>query len=75
MAAWDAEEGDDLHITSIIDLKLAGWYPEYWEFVKALNTADTKGALADWCEYLPAAMIGSWPMEFSLDLLIGRRLG
>lgn len=75
MVTWDAEEGGDLHITSIIDWELAGWYPEHWEFVKALNTAGPKGALADWCEYLPTAAIGSWPMEFSLDLLLGRWLG
>ena len=25
----------DGHITGIIDWELGGWYPEYWEFVKA----------------------------------------
>ncbi|KAF5121146.1 hypothetical protein E5D57_013482 [Metarhizium anisopliae] len=75
MVDWDTEEGDNLHITAIIDWELAGWYPEYWEFVKALHTVDTKGSLADWNEYLPTAAIGSWPTEFSLDLLIGRWLG
>ncbi|KID95611.1 phosphotransferase enzyme family protein, partial [Metarhizium majus ARSEF 297] len=70
MVEWDTEEGGSLHITAIINWELAGWYPEYWEFVKALHTVDTKGALADWYEYLPTAAIGSWPTEFSLDLLI-----
>jgi aminoglycoside phosphotransferase (APT) family kinase protein len=26
----------DGHVAGIIDRELAGWYPEYWEFVKAL---------------------------------------
>jgi thiamine kinase-like enzyme len=25
----------DGHVAAIIDWELAGWYPEYWEFVKA----------------------------------------
>lgn len=28
----------DIRITSILDWEMSGWYPEYWEFVKALNT-------------------------------------
>ncbi|EFZ02052.1 Protein kinase-like domain protein [Metarhizium robertsii ARSEF 23] len=75
MVEWDTEEGGTLHITAIIDWEPAGWYPEHWEFVKALHTVDIKGALADWYQYLPTAAIGSWPTEFSLDLLIGRWLG
>ncbi|KAK2598485.1 hypothetical protein N8I77_011898 [Diaporthe amygdali] len=64
-----------IKVTSILDWEMAGWYPEYWEFVKALNTADVRGPLADWSDYLPTEAIGQWPLEYSLDLLISRWLG
>jgi thiamine kinase-like enzyme len=35
----------DGHIAAIIDWQYAGWYPEYWEFVKALKTANWR---IDW---------------------------
>lgn len=64
-----------IRITSILDWEMAGWYPEYWEFVKALQTAESRGSLADWCDYLPTEAIGQWPTEYSIDLLISRWLG
>ena len=71
-----AEQTDKrIRITSLIDWDLGGWYPEYWEFVKALATLDLRSPLADWCDYLPVEAIGSWPVEFSLDCLIGRWFG
>ncbi|ROV98069.1 hypothetical protein VMCG_06990 [Cytospora schulzeri] len=66
---------DSIQITSLIDWEMSGWYPEYWEFVKALNTVDLRGPLADWCDYLPTEAIGKWPIEYSMDLLISRWLG
>lgn len=66
---------DSIRITSLIDWEMGGWYPDYWEFVKALNTIDLRGPLADWCDYLPTEAIGKWPMEYSMDLLISRWLG
>lgn len=72
----DWEEGrKDIKITSILDWEMAGWYPEYWEFVKALATADERGPLRDWCDYLPTEAIGQWPTEYSIDLLISRWIG
>ncbi|KAI2470470.1 hypothetical protein F4781DRAFT_441777 [Annulohypoxylon bovei var. microspora] len=70
-------EGEEkrVRVAGIIDWALSGWYPEYWEHVKALSTIDTRGSLADWYEYLPTEAIGEWPVEFSVDLLISRWLG
>ncbi|QPC72259.1 hypothetical protein HYE68_003011 [Fusarium pseudograminearum] len=81
MVRWDshtevtAESEKCIRITSLIDWEVAGWYPAYWEFVKALSTVPQRGPLADWCDYLPTEAIGSWPKEFAMDLLISRWLG
>lgn len=81
MVRWDPEMGHVpqeercLRVVSLIDWERSGWYPEYWEFVKALNTDDKRGPLADWCDYLPTEAIGQWPYEFSIDLLLSRWLG
>ncbi len=62
-------------VTSILDWEMAGWYPAYWEFVKALCNASPRGPLADWPEYLPTDTIGTWPVEYALDSLLSRWLG
>ncbi|EPE05261.1 phosphotransferase family protein [Ophiostoma piceae UAMH 11346] len=62
-------------VTSILDWEMAGWYPSYWEFVKAICNAAPRGPLGDWPEYLPTDAIGTWPVECALDSLIGRWLG
>lgn len=77
----EKDEDDDgmsvraIEITSILDWEMAGWYPEYWEFVKALQTVESRGPLSDWYDYLPIEAIGQWPSEYSIDLLISRWLG
>ncbi|KAL2194284.1 hypothetical protein P885DRAFT_71594 [Corynascus similis CBS 632.67] len=69
MVRWepDREESDApskgteckrIRITALIDWELSGWYPEYWEFVKALSTINPRGKLVDWFEYLPTEAIG-----------------
>jgi hypothetical protein len=81
MVHWqpNAEDGsggrEPIRVTSLIDWELGGWYPEHWEFVRALATVGMRGPLADWCDFLPTEAIGSWPVEFSMDLLISRWLG
>ncbi|KAK6814169.1 hypothetical protein RU639_010108 [Aspergillus parasiticus] len=39
----------DGNVTGIIDWELSGWYPEYWEFAKALNIWRWQN---DWGDYL-----------------------
>ena len=81
MVSWeDGGEGgvaaaENVRVTTIIDWEFAGWYPEYWEFVKALNTVTTRGPLRDWIEYLPTDTIGTYPVEYALDCLLDRWLG
>ncbi|KAJ5092149.1 hypothetical protein NUU61_007019 [Penicillium alfredii] len=58
-------------ITAILDWEMCGWYPEYWEYVKALNTITPGGDLGDWWAYLPQK-IGVWPREHAVDLMLSR---
>lgn len=43
----------DGSITGIIDWEFSGWYPEYWEFAKALYVWRWQN---DWVDYLPKAL-------------------
>ncbi|PYH63730.1 uncharacterized protein BO88DRAFT_430108 [Aspergillus vadensis CBS 113365] len=56
-------------ITGIIDWETCGWYPEYWEYLKALNTIFPGCNCEDWWEYLPKT-IGIWPKEHAVDLML-----
>lgn len=58
-------------ITGILDWEMCGWYPEYWEYVKALNTITPGSDLGDWWAYLPQK-IGIWPREHAVDLMLSR---
>ncbi|KAJ5470629.1 hypothetical protein N7530_007986 [Penicillium desertorum] len=58
-------------ITEILDWEMCGWYPEYWEYVKALNTITPGSDLDDWWAYLPEK-IGIWPREHAIDLMLSR---
>lgn len=40
-------------ITGILDWELSGWYPEYWEFAKALYVWRWQN---DWVDYLTRAL-------------------
>jgi hypothetical protein len=65
---------NDIKITCIIDWEVCGWYPSYWEYVKALNTITAKQGTLDWYRYLPTDDIGTFGQEFAVDQLIDRRL-
>ncbi|RAH58862.1 hypothetical protein BO85DRAFT_511198 [Aspergillus piperis CBS 112811] len=58
-------------ITGIIDWEMCGWYPEYWEYLKALNTIFPGCDCEDWWEYLPTT-IGVWPKEHAVDLMLDK---
>lgn len=58
-------------ITAILDWEMCGWYPEYWEYVKALNTITPGGDLSDRWAYLPPK-IGVWPRAHAVDLMLSR---
>lgn len=54
---------EDTVITGIIDWECAGWYPEYWEYVKALTSV---GPVVDWWRYL-TTIIDPWYAEWAID--------
>lgn len=43
----------DFQVTQAFATGICGWYPEYWEYVKALNTITIGGDSSDWWSYLP----------------------
>lgn len=66
----DDVTGKHVKVIAVIDWDKSGWYPEYWEFAKALHTIGARrDPMQDWWQYLPPS-IGVWPMEYSLDRMI-----
>ncbi|PGH33152.1 hypothetical protein GX50_04060 [[Emmonsia] crescens] len=59
----------DWRVTCLVNWQRGGVYPEHWEYVKALNPADTAGCPPKWWYYLPRS-IGVWPVEHAVDNLI-----
>jgi len=51
------------NVTGLIDWQYAGWYPEHWEYVKALMVV---GRIVDWWRYLPE-IIGPYYSEWAID--------
>ncbi|KAF7512001.1 hypothetical protein GJ744_002714 [Endocarpon pusillum] len=49
-----------IRITSLLDREFSGWYPEYWEFVKALNTIGHRDPMSDWVEYCRTQLGYGW---------------
>lgn len=81
MVSWEQDQSDEetremeLKVTSILDWDLAGWYPEYWEYLKALSTITPRGPLRDWPDFLPTDAIGCYPAEYAMNIVIDRWLG
>ncbi|KAF7796766.1 hypothetical protein EIP86_007949 [Pleurotus ostreatoroseus] len=46
-----------VHITAIIDWEMGGWYPEYWEMYKAVNTRGGDDD-SDWWDHFPEIISG-----------------
>ncbi|EHA25323.1 hypothetical protein ASPNIDRAFT_42318 [Aspergillus niger ATCC 1015] len=69
LAGTDDLPSGQVTITGIIDWEMCGWYPEYWEYLKALNTPFGGGEFDDWWKYLPP-IIGTWPREHAVDLML-----
>ncbi|OAT14466.1 hypothetical protein BDBG_09484 [Blastomyces gilchristii SLH14081] len=55
--AINDEERGGIRITGLIDWEVGGAYPEYWEFVKSLNTVHSI-RLGDWPFFLPLKGMG-----------------
>ncbi|EEP82237.1 predicted protein [Uncinocarpus reesii 1704] len=65
---------DWVEVTGVIDWEMCGYYPSYWEYVKALHTVGPKSEFNDWWSFLPAS-IGVWPKEYAVDQLLSRWWG
>ncbi|EAS37320.3 uncharacterized protein CIMG_02674 [Coccidioides immitis RS] len=63
------KDGGGIRVTGLIDWEVGGVYPEYWEFVKSLNTVRPIRS-GDWPFYLPLKGIGRYFEEYAIDCLI-----
>lgn len=48
---------DWVEVTGLLDWEMCGYYPEYWEYVKALHTIRPGGSFDDWWAYLPVSIV------------------
>ncbi|KAI0074720.1 kinase-like protein, partial [Panus rudis PR-1116 ss-1] len=55
-----------VELSGIIDWESSGYYPEYWEHLKAMNTRSIKDT-SDWWDYLPPSILG-----YDRDLVLDR---
>ncbi|KKZ66603.1 hypothetical protein EMCG_07717 [[Emmonsia] crescens] len=60
------KDQEGIRVTGLIDWEYSGAYPEYWEFVKSLNTMFPVRA-GDWCFFLPQKGMGAYFAEFAID--------
>ena len=51
-------------IVAIIDWECAGWYPEYWEYLKAFHNVDMA---SDWVEFVPHIFPRAYEKELISD--------
>ncbi|KAK2797782.1 hypothetical protein FQN51_008237 [Onygenales sp. PD_10] len=65
----DTEDGSTLQITGILNWELAGVYPAYWEYVKALNPMARRPLPLDWWWFVPPS-IGIHAKEHALYALL-----
>ncbi|KAI5788990.1 kinase-like domain-containing protein [Geopyxis carbonaria] len=58
---------DGATVAGIIDWENAGWYPRWWEYVKAADGAEEAG----WEEFLPPLVrVDGWDREWALDKVV-----
>ncbi|CCL98373.1 uncharacterized protein FIBRA_00368 [Fibroporia radiculosa] len=55
-------------VSGIIDWEACGFYPEYWELLKALNTRAVVDT-SDWWDHLPKCILG-YEREIAVDHLV-----
>ena len=51
------EAPNGVELSGIVDWETSGFYPEYWEHLKAVNTRSVKDA-SDWWDHLPPSILG-----------------
>jgi aminoglycoside phosphotransferase (APT) family kinase protein len=58
----------DGRVVALLDWEFSGWYPEYWEFVKALKGADHR---CTWYNYVEAIFPVCHETEYIKDQFLG----
>jgi thiamine kinase-like enzyme len=43
------EQDGSVSVSGIVDWEMGGWYPEYWDALKALHVRSTKDESDWWC--------------------------
>jgi hypothetical protein len=61
-------ENETVSVSGIVDWEMGGWYPEYWDALKALNLRGTDDE-SDWWNSLPE-QISQYVAEIALDSFI-----
>ena len=56
-------------IVGLLDWECAGWYPEYWEFIRFFRSIYTR---VDWHEYADIIFTDLYPSEVMTDHFLGR---
>ncbi|KAF8918848.1 hypothetical protein CPB85DRAFT_1279008 [Mucidula mucida] len=56
----------------LVDWEMGGFYPEYWEMLKAMNTRAITDS-SDWRELLPQCIMG-YDQEIAVDRMIENTL-
>ncbi|KAF1958343.1 hypothetical protein CC80DRAFT_354141, partial [Byssothecium circinans] len=60
---------DSLVIRGVVDWEAGGSYPEYWEYIKCLNTVSSVDE-DDWLRYVPICGMGEYSKEWAVDMLL-----
>ncbi|KAA1475422.1 kinase-like protein [Dentipellis sp. KUC8613] len=63
-----AREGTRATLAGIVDWERGGWYPEYWELLKALRTRTPEDE-SDWWEWMPEVIAG-YRAEVAIDRVV-----
>ncbi|GLB42219.1 putative phosphotransferase enzyme family protein [Lyophyllum shimeji] len=59
---------ESISVSGIIDWEMGGWYPEYWDALKALNVRGTDDDSDWWCSLPP--QLNRYITEVAIDRLI-----
>jgi aminoglycoside phosphotransferase (APT) family kinase protein len=59
-----------IKISGIIDWEMGGWYPEYWDIVKALNTHGSDDDSDWWLKLASMPLFTAYRAEIAIDHLV-----
>ncbi|THV55383.1 hypothetical protein BGAL_0009g00330 [Botrytis galanthina] len=56
-------------VVAVLDWENAGWYPEYWDFVKSFNAMDSR--CGEWYDWVERVFPVGYEQEFMNDRFVG----